>query len=134
MNTSAHSTQPFVLLSEGLIANTPDHDIAVLHLETLTDELAGESPDPTVLLEQLKMILSASIDPDTNRRMDTIINNLLSTSVTPCDIVTELAEAINDSTTISDEVRSKAVTMLENTDRERYTRARDVLTGIQKLV
>ena len=130
MNTSAHSTQPFVLLSEGLIANTPDRDIAVLHLEALTDELAEESPDPTVLLEQLKTILSASTDPDTNRRMDTIINNLLSTSVTPCDIVTELAKAINDSTTISDEVRSKAVTMLENTNRERYTHARTVLTGI----
>lgn len=51
MNTSAHPTQPFVLLDEGLIANTPDHDIAVLDLDTLTDELGCSNPNPAVVMD-----------------------------------------------------------------------------------
>lgn len=134
MNTSAHPTQPFVLLDEGLIANTPDHDIAVLDLDALTEELTEELPDPSVLLEYLETILDASTDPDDSRRMDTVINNLLSTPKMSRDIVTQLAEVINDSTTMSDEVRAEAVTMLENTDRERYASARAVLTGMHEPV
>lgn len=134
MNTSAHPTQPFVLLDEGLIANTPDHDIAVLDLDTLTDELGCSNPNPAVLLEQLEMILNASTDPDANRRMNIAINNLLFTPEVPWDVVTQLAEAINDATTMDDEARIQAITMLENTDRERYSRARAVLTGVHESV